>query len=233
MASSGPAGSNVRALLQQLCAGEVVDGGAIMLAVARLKDTRARAELVAAAREHAPNLSLTTPSFHILVDLFRVCLREANNVSDFKIVRSVFNLAYQYAMHNGADTFFVGRLIQSHEAWKNIHFWLFCAEELIRYDILRFTYWIQRNPSYPVLPLEEPLFIATVVIIRLQAIVFDSMQAVRVPAWRAAKVAGCHGVTGSTHGLECGRKTVSATHRWPSPSRSRRSRRTTWCGCRR
>lgn len=182
MTSSGPAGSNVRALLQQLCAGEVVDGSAIMLAVARLKDMRARAELVAAAREHAPNLSLTTPSFHILVDLFRVCLREGNNASDFKSVRSVFNLAYQYAMHNGTDTFFVGRLIQSHEAWKNINFWLFCAEELIRYDILRFTCWIQRNPSYPVLPLEEPMFIATVVIIRLQAIVFDSMQAVRVPA---------------------------------------------------
>lgn len=159
-----------------------MDGGSIMLEVSRLKDTRARSELIGAAREYAPNLNLTTPSFLVLVDLFRVCLREGNNSSDFRCVRNVFNVVYQYAMDQGGGIFYVGRLLQSHEAWRNIKFWLFCAEELIRYDILRFTYWMQRSQSSPILPLEEPFFVATVVIIRLQAIVFNSMQVVRVPA---------------------------------------------------
>lgn len=153
-----------------------------MQAVSRLKDIRARAEFIATAREHAPNLGLSTPSFLILVDLLRVCLREGNNTSDFRCVRCVFNLSYQYGMDLDGGKFYAGRLLQTHEAWRNIKFWHFCADELIRYDILRFTYWIQRNPAAPVLPLEEPLFIATVVIIRLQAVVFNSMQVMRVPA---------------------------------------------------
>jgi hypothetical protein len=210
----------VRGLLQQLCAGEGVDGGSILSAVARLRDGRARAELTGAAREHAPSLSMRKPSFLILVDLFRVCLREANNAGDYKCVRNIFNLAYQFGMELSGGAIFVGRMLQSHEAWKNINFWLFCADELIRYDIMRFTYWTQRNS--PVLPLEEPIFIATVVIIRLQAIVFNSMQVVRVPAEvvldflnTAAEIYGISGSeTGYSAGADLLRRPVSDFVAW-------------------
>jgi hypothetical protein len=157
-----------------------------MQGVARLKDSRVRDEFVSLCRDYAPNLSLDRPSFLILVDLFRVCLREGNNTGSYRCVRTIFSVCYQYAMNVGGTVFFVGRQLQSHEAWRNLSFWTFSAEELIRYDVMRGSYWLQKNTtaavSPRVFPFEDTLVVALITILRLQAIVFNSMRQVRVPA---------------------------------------------------
>lgn len=175
---SHPKRDNFIRAVSAIIYGQYVEPDLILVAINNVRDSDLRDDFLTLCRDAAPNFSLPKSSFLLLVDLFRICLRDSNNARDYKAVRIIFSISYQYAVEEVGILLHVGRMLQGHEAWKSLDFWMFCSAELIRFDIHRFS----SRPLSQAILLDRTLFMSIVLILRLQAIIFHSMKMVRVPA---------------------------------------------------
>jgi hypothetical protein len=153
-------------------------GPVILEVTEAFRDSSLRGGFIALLREAEPFFKLSRPSFLILLDLLRVCLKESGSNSNYAHMQSIHNLSFQYGATVCGHIEFVGCGLQGNEHWDCAPFWLFCLEEWVRFDVLRFS--SPSSATRGILDVSDTSFIAALTIIRMQTIATESMRAARV-----------------------------------------------------
>lgn len=124
-------------LISQIITSQEIDGSELLIIIGMLRERTLREEFLDCLHTKAPYFRLSLLSYNHLLDVMRALLREANNSGDFKSIAAVFTTSRLYGRNVGGFVYSIMKSLPSHEVWSNVSFWMYCTDELISEDIIR------------------------------------------------------------------------------------------------